>query len=418
MKSRAAKHAGGIVKSNLKSEKAFVYTFHCYRIFGTPNMSEYITGGQQVDLKVEITRKNTEYGFRINGSRPVVISAIEPGTPAETCSLEIGDIIISVNDVNVLEFNHGEVVELAHTGIFRSNLSDKMMFFCFNALNYEKNEFYVASLLTGEVLTLEIARTIDCILPSTDEKDRQLPKEDPLQSKQTGYIYKLCDKGQVWKRRWFSLDTDTKILLFYKNKQVGQDREPLGVTYLPHYKPPEQITDHARPFTFQLTAHSPGGQPLTLSAGRQNEASSVQYTQIDVLEKNILFSGYNVKCYIIRCRIVEKLSKNASIVSCDIAVFLTFRYYAEAQIYSDMLGFYNNSWPATQQNSIHPDDIKIGLLSEFHNLRFLSPGILSLEISSLGILSMWRFYRFPINSLEFKLQSLNDLFAVLVYWCT
>lgn len=58
-------------------------------------------------------------------------------------------------------------------------------------------------------------------MSSTNGKERKMSKDDSLQGKETGYIYKLCDKGQVWKRRWFSLDTDTKILLFYKNKQVN-----------------------------------------------------------------------------------------------------------------------------------------------------------------------------------------------------
>uniref|UniRef100_A0A0P4WAZ4 PDZ domain-containing protein n=2 Tax=Scylla olivacea TaxID=85551 RepID=A0A0P4WAZ4_SCYOL len=179
------------------------------------------------DKTVTVSRESGEFGFRIHGSRPVVVSAIEPDTPAETSGLEVGDIILSINGSNVLDSSHSEVVRLAHAGC--------------------------------DTLRLEVARTCDVLTP--------LVTQDPTPFC-AGYLYKLGSAQHAagapaivrkWHRRWFVLKKD-HCLYYYKSEM---EQHPLGAVHLLDYSV-HSLAEMGKPFSFTVAKF--GGMTLHLAA--------------------------------------------------------------------------------------------------------------------------------------------------------
>ncbi|XP_069360945.1 uncharacterized protein [Maniola hyperantus] len=181
------------------------------------------------DKTVVVRRGNEEFGFRIHGSKPVVVSAIEPDTPAESSGLEVGDIIIAVNGINVVDKTHSEVVKIAHSG--------------------------------SEVLELDVARTCEAVA--------SLAHEGGPAALYSGYLWRAAPikphHPLRWTRRWFVLKRDN-CLYYYK---TDSSIHPVGALMLVNYQLTEE--EAGRPHGFRLQRG--GGTRLQLAADNAEAAA-------------------------------------------------------------------------------------------------------------------------------------------------
>ncbi|CAL1281960.1 unnamed protein product [Larinioides sclopetarius] len=181
----------------------------------------------EVDKRITVQRNNGEFGFKIHGNRPVVVSSIEKGTSAETSGLEVGDIIISINGLNVLEAPHGDVVRLAHTGT--------------------------------DVLKMEVCRTIHVLAPVLND----LPPP-PVYS---GYLQRLSARSRRWCRRWFAVKLDG-VLYWYRSSK--HDHEPLGALALQN-QTISRVPEAGAPHAFKVSKF--GESPYYFSADDEDTAT-------------------------------------------------------------------------------------------------------------------------------------------------
>lgn len=111
-------------------------------------------------------------------------------TPAETCGLDVGDVVVTINGTNVLDRSHSEVVKLAHSG--------------------------------ADTLKLEIVSTRKAFEKEVNEEKQLMNREIVI----NGYLDKVFDcnalekNASTVKHRWFELKTDN-CLYWYKSTKVG-----------------------------------------------------------------------------------------------------------------------------------------------------------------------------------------------------
>lgn len=167
----------------------------------------------------------------------MVVSAIEKDTPAESSGLELGDIVLAVNGVSVVDKTHSEVVKIAHAG--------------------------------SDTLELELARTKNAF-SSTHKNNRSLT--NLLHS---GYLWRKSGSSDnsKWIRRWFCVYADQSLHYF----KTETDSQPLGAVFLANHK--VSITSFEKSSrSYAFIIEFPESKLMTLSA--DSEESLNQWVKV------------------------------------------------------------------------------------------------------------------------------------------
>ncbi|XP_038162897.1 uncharacterized protein pdzph1 [Cyprinodon tularosa] len=135
---------------------------------------------------VQICKGTGEYpwGFRIQFSKPIVVTEVDTNGAAEEAGLMVGDYVLAVNGIDVTSIPHSEAANLARQG--------------------------------PDILTLTIGSDI--------ARGPNTPRP-PCR----GYLHKRTQSGLIkgWRKRWFVLTPDC-CLYYYKNKRDEGKRQPLS----------------------------------------------------------------------------------------------------------------------------------------------------------------------------------------------
>ncbi|KAE8635676.1 hypothetical protein XENTR_v10002706 [Xenopus tropicalis] len=139
---------------------------------------------------VRIAKGTGDYpwGFRIQFSKPILVTEVDTNGAAEEAGLQVGDIVMAVNGTDVTSIPHSEAACLARQG--------------------------------PDLLTLVVGSDISRF-PTTPRPSCR------------GYLHKRTHSGLLkgWRKRWFVLKHDGS-LQYYKHKKDEGKCRPLEVTKL------------------------------------------------------------------------------------------------------------------------------------------------------------------------------------------
>ncbi|KAM4532417.1 uncharacterized protein pdzph1 [Fundulus diaphanus] len=151
-----------------------------------PNLTDRTRAISIRERTVQINKGTGEYpwGFRIQFSKPIVVTEVDTNGAAEEAGLMVGDYVHAVNGIDVTSIPHSEAANLARQG--------------------------------PDILTLTIGSDI--------ARGPNIPRP-PCR----GYLHKRTQSGLIkgWRKRWFVLTHDC-CLHYYKNKRDEGKRQPLS----------------------------------------------------------------------------------------------------------------------------------------------------------------------------------------------
>ncbi|KAI2660122.1 hypothetical protein ROHU_010424 [Labeo rohita] len=157
---------------------------------------------------VKISKGMGEYpwGFRIQFSKPIVVTEVDTNGAAEEAGLQVGDYVLAVNGTDVTSVPHSEAADLARQG--------------------------------PDILTLTIGSDIGR-MPNTPRPTCR------------GYLHKRTQSSFLkgWRKRWFVLRHDC-CLYYYRNKRDEGKSQALSVMSL-EGAVVEADTSLGKPFVFR-----------------------------------------------------------------------------------------------------------------------------------------------------------------------
>ncbi|XP_041361351.1 uncharacterized protein LOC121377434 [Gigantopelta aegis] len=255
---------------------------------------------QEKVITIQKSEIDTDFGLHLLDCQPAFITSVDPGSPAERAGIVEGQIVISVNGVNVLESTHDELLRLIQQ--------------------------------MPSVVALEVAFS-----------DYQ-PVRNIQSTEYEGYMYKLGSSTLVkkWNKRYFILRQDN-CLYYYK---THKDADPLGAIPLCGYSILRYL-DTNKDFCFKAEKYNArtyyfmtdGRDDLTNWVGKLTEAAARSKKRkdswLEVSSHNVGLPALEIRrpeCtgYLVKCSPRYKTSKKRYCVLKDACLY----YYKNMNSFS------------------------------------------------------------------------------------